>query len=74
MSAWMRSGKPARSLGEPTAAQDSAVSAVVALLAERLPGPYEVVELERSFHVATFDYDKNVISERALAFARQQAR
>ena len=45
-----------------------------ALLAERLPGPDEVVELERSFHVATIDYDKDVITERALAFARQQAR
>ena len=46
----------------------------VKLLAERLPGPCEVVELERSFHVATIDYDKDVITERALAFARQQAR
>ncbi len=45
----------------------------VKLLAERLPGPHEVVELERSFHVATIDYDKDIITERALAFARQQA-
>ena len=46
----------------------------VKLLAERLPGPYGVVELARSFHVATIDYDKDVITERALAFARQQGR
>ena len=45
----------------------------VKLLAESLPGPYEVVELDRSFHVATIDYDRDMISERAVAFARQHA-
>jgi carboxylesterase len=46
----------------------------VKLLAETLPGPYEVVELDRSFHVATIDFDQDLINERAVAFARQHAR
>ena len=46
----------------------------VKLLAESLPGPYEVVELDRSFHVATIDFDKDLINERAVAFAGQHAR
>jgi len=45
----------------------------VKLLTERLSGPYEVVELDRSFHVATIDFDKDVINEQAVAFARQHA-
>ncbi|MEP7023115.1 MAG: alpha/beta fold hydrolase [Actinomycetota bacterium] len=40
-----------------------------ALLAERLAGPVEVVDLERSFHVATIDLDQDVIAARAVAFA-----
>jgi carboxylesterase len=43
----------------------------VKLLTESLSGPHEVVELDRSFHVATIDFDKDIINERALAFARQ---
>ena len=43
----------------------------VKLLTESLSGPYEVTELDRSFHVATIDFDKDVINERAVAFARQ---
>ena len=46
----------------------------VKLLAESLPGPYEVTELDRSFHVATIDLDKDLINERAVAFARQHER
>jgi carboxylesterase len=45
----------------------------VKLLAASLTSPFEVVELDRSFHVATIDYDQDVISERAVAFAREHA-
>jgi carboxylesterase len=41
----------------------------VALLERTLAGPHELVTLDRSFHVATIDYDKDLIVERALAFA-----
>jgi carboxylesterase len=34
-----------------------------------LGGPVEVVELQRSFHVATLDYDRAEIERRAVAFA-----
>jgi carboxylesterase len=39
-----------------------------ALLAARAKGPVEQVTLERSFHVATLDYDKDEIEERTVAF------
>lgn len=39
------------------------------LLAERVSGPVERVFLERSFHVATLDYDAEEIERRAVAFA-----
>ena len=45
----------------------------VKLLTESLSGPHEVVELDRSFHVATIDYDKDIINERAVAFATHHA-
>ena len=38
-------------------------------LVEGLGGPVEVLELERSYHVATIDYEKDLIIERTLAFA-----
>lgn len=38
-------------------------------LAAAYGGPVERVMLERSYHVATQDYDKHVIFERAVAFA-----
>jgi carboxylesterase len=38
-------------------------------LAERLPGPVERVTLARSYHVATLDYDRPLIEERAVDFA-----
>lgn len=43
----------------------------VNLLMEKLGGPKEIVDLERGFHVATIDLDKDVINQRALEFAAQ---
>ena len=40
-------------------------------LAERVSGPVERVYLERSFHVATLDYDRDDIERGAVAFARR---
>jgi len=42
-------------------------------LAAAVSGPVERVTLERSCHVATLDYDKEEIAERAIAFVRQVA-
>lgn len=42
-------------------------------LAGAYGGPVERVSLERSFHVATQDYDKQVIFERAVGFASRVA-
>ena len=39
------------------------------LLASSVSGPVERVTLERSFHVATLDYDKDEIERRAVEFA-----
>lgn len=39
------------------------------LLAARVSGPVERVLLERSYHVATLDYDAGLIEERTLDFA-----
>ncbi len=39
------------------------------LIESSLAGPLEVVELERSFHVATLDYDAEEIGRRAVEFA-----
>lgn len=41
------------------------------LLAEAVGGPVERVTLERSYHVATLDYDKDLINEKAVEFARR---
>ena len=41
------------------------------LLAARVSGPVERVSLERSYHVATLDYDKAEIEARAVEFARK---
>jgi len=38
-------------------------------LAERVSGPVERVTLERSYHVATMDYDREEIEQRAIDFA-----
>jgi len=39
------------------------------IVAERVSGPVERVTLERSYHVATLDYDKDLIIERTVEFA-----
>jgi carboxylesterase len=39
------------------------------MIAERVSGPLERVTLERSYHVATLDYDKDEIERRAVEFA-----
>jgi carboxylesterase len=55
-----------------TSAQDHVVPPVNSdILAEGVTGPVERVTLERSYHVATLDYDKDLINERAIAFARR---
>jgi carboxylesterase len=40
-------------------------------LAERVSGPVERVFLERSYHVATIDYDRDDIAARAVEFGRK---
>jgi carboxylesterase len=55
-----------------TAPQDHVVEPVQSdALAAAYGGPVERVTLERSFHVATLDYDKELIAERAVAFAQK---
>lgn len=41
------------------------------LLESSLAGPVEVVELERSYHVATLDHDRDEIERRSVEFARR---
>ena len=41
------------------------------LLAASVAGPVERVWLERSYHVATVDYDHEEVERRAVAFARK---
>jgi carboxylesterase len=41
------------------------------VLAGAVTGPVERVTLERSYHVATLDYDKDLIAERAKDFVRK---
>lgn len=43
-----------------------------ALLKREAAGPVEYVELARSYHVATLDYDCDEINRRAVAFAEKQ--
>ena len=53
-----------------TSPQDHIVPPVSSdVLAARVSGPVERVVLERSFHVATLDYDQDLIIERAVGFA-----
>jgi len=55
-----------------TSAQDHVVEPRNSdLLADGVVGPVERVALERSYHVATLDYDKDLINERAVEFARR---
>jgi len=41
------------------------------LLAETFGGPVERISLDRSYHVATLDFDKDVIFDAAVAFGRK---
>ena len=41
------------------------------VLAESVAGPVERVTLERSYHVATLDFDRDLIEQRAVEFARR---
>jgi carboxylesterase len=41
------------------------------LIASRVAGPVERVTLDRSFHVATLDFDRGLIEERAVEFGRK---
>jgi carboxylesterase len=43
------------------------------VLAEKVGGPVERVALERSWHVATLDYDKELIEQRTVEFASRFA-
>ena len=43
-------------------------------LAERYGGPVERVSLERSYHVATQDHDKDLVVERSVEFALRVTR
>ena len=55
-----------------TSAQDHVVPPVNSdHLASVVAGPVERVPLERSYHVATLDFDKDLIAERATAFVRK---
>jgi carboxylesterase len=52
-----------------TSTQDHVVDPVSStILVERAKGPVEQVVLERSFHVATLDYDKDEIEARTVEF------
>jgi carboxylesterase len=53
-------------------AQDHVVDPDAAdILVDKLGGSVERITLERSYHVATMDYDKDLIAERAVEFARK---
>jgi carboxylesterase len=55
-----------------TSPQDHVVPASNSdFLAERVSGPVERVSLDRSYHVATLDYDKAEVEARAVDFARK---
>jgi len=55
-----------------TSVQDHVVDPVSSeRLAETVKGPVERIILERSFHVATLDYDKDEIEARTVAFATE---
>jgi carboxylesterase len=57
-----------------TSPQDHVVEPVQSdFLAGAVAGPVERVSLERSFHVATLDYDKELIAERTVEFVGRLA-
>jgi carboxylesterase len=74
--AWTRLGEQMAGLAVPALVMNSPQDHVVApsnsdTLAAALAGAVERVTLERSYHVATIDYDRDLIAERAVAFARR---
>ena len=53
-----------------TSPQDHVVAPTAGpYFASRVSGPVETLSLERSYHVATLDYDKDIINEASVAFA-----
>jgi carboxylesterase len=55
-----------------TSPQDHVVEPVQSdVLASAVSGPVERVRLERSYHVATLDFDKELIFERTVEFVRK---
>lgn len=46
----------------------------VKAMREHIQGPIEYVTLDRSYHVATLDYDREEINERSVAFAQKAMR
>ncbi len=55
-----------------TSTQDHVVEPLNSdLLAEGVTGPVERLTLERSYHVATLDYDKDLVNERSVEFAQR---
>ena len=55
-----------------TSPQDHVVDPTASdLLAAKVSGPVERVTLERSYHVATVDYDAELIQEKAVEFGRK---
>jgi len=55
-----------------TSPQDHVVEPVSSdHLAERVSGPVERVTLDRSFHVATLDFDRALVCERTVAFCEK---
>ena len=54
-----------------TSRQDHVVPPTASdLLRESVAGPVEQVFLERSFHVATLDYDADLVTARIVEFVR----
>lgn len=55
-----------------TSPQDHVVAPTAGpYFAARVSGPVETLTLERSYHVATLDYDKDIINEASVAFAKK---
>ena len=55
-----------------TSANDHVVEPVSSdHLAAAVTGPIERIALERSFHVATLDYDSELVCREAVAFAQK---
>ncbi len=55
-----------------TSPQDHVVDPTASdLLASKVSGPVERVTLERSYHVATLDFDAELIQQRAVDFGKK---